>query len=187
MFGAVQFYKACKDAGHQADPRLRGQPVPRPQAQRARDSHHLVLLARGQEGYRNLVQLVEPGLGRRHGARQAAHRLRAARGAPQGPGRADGVHGRLPRAGSAAEGRGRRAATRSARCSDCFEPGAFFVELQDHGFLEQKPLNEILVKLAREIGAAARRQQRLPLPRRKHAQRADGAAVHRGRASASRT
>ena len=38
-----------------------------------------------------------------------------------------------------------------AKLRDCFEPDAFFVELQDHGFVEQKPLNEILVGLAREF------------------------------------
>jgi DNA polymerase-3 subunit alpha len=31
---------------------------------------------------------------------------------------------------------------------DAFEPGAFFVELQNHGFPEQRPLNETLVELA---------------------------------------
>jgi DNA polymerase-3 subunit alpha len=34
---------------------------------------------------------------------------------------------------------------------DCFEEGAFYVELQDHGFIEQRPLNEILIALAREM------------------------------------
>src|SRR6185503_19524671 len=34
---------------------------------------------------------------------------------------------------------------------DSFEPNAFYVELQDHGFVEQKPLNQVLVQLAREL------------------------------------
>ncbi len=37
------------------------------------------------------------------------------------------------------------------RLKECFEPGHFFVELQDHGFPEQGPLNEILAELAGEL------------------------------------
>jgi DNA polymerase-3 subunit alpha len=39
-----------------------------------------------------------------------------------------------------------------AKLRDCFDPGHFFVELQDHGFPENRPLNQVLGRLADELG-----------------------------------
>ena len=38
-----------------------------------------------------------------------------------------------------------------AKLRECFDPGHFFVELQDHGFPENRPLNQVLGRLAREL------------------------------------
>jgi DNA polymerase-3 subunit alpha len=38
-----------------------------------------------------------------------------------------------------------------ARLRDSFAPGSFYVELQDHGFAENRPLNKVLVELAQEL------------------------------------
>jgi DNA polymerase-3 subunit alpha len=38
-----------------------------------------------------------------------------------------------------------------AELRDSFEPGYFFVELQDHGFPENRPLNQVLTKLAQDL------------------------------------
>ena len=41
-----------------------------------------------------------------------------------------------------------------AKLRDSFDPGYFFVELQDHGFPENRPLNEVLGRLAKELELA---------------------------------
>src|SRR5262245_25691925 len=61
MFGALQFYKACKDAGIKPILGCEVNLCRDHRAEKARDSHHLVLLARDQEGYRNLVRLTSLG------------------------------------------------------------------------------------------------------------------------------
>src|SRR5687768_3737506 len=61
MFGALQFHKACKDAGVRPVLGCEVNLCRDRRAERDRESHHLVLLARGQEGYRSLVRLVSLG------------------------------------------------------------------------------------------------------------------------------
>jgi len=149
MFGALQFYNACKGAGVKP---ILGCEVNLCRDHRAERgaSHHLVLLASSQEGYRNLVRLVSLGW---------------VEGMANGKPRVDFEQLQAHRAGLVAtsacmggwlaqqvlqngEQSGREAL---ATLRDCFEPGAFYVELQDHGFVEQKPLNQVLVSLAREL------------------------------------
>jgi DNA polymerase-3 subunit alpha len=156
MFGAVQFHKACKDAGirpilgcevnlcrdHRAD---RDHVSQGNQA-----SHHLVLLARDQAGYRNLVRVVS--LGWVEGLSQGKPRIDF----EQLRAHSKGLVGTSACMGGwlaqqvlqKGEQAGREA---MATLRDCFEPDSFFVELQDHGFVEQKPLNQVLVSLAREL------------------------------------
>ena len=148
MYGALQLYKSCKYAGVKP---IIGCEVyfTADRKQELRSPHHLVLLASGQEGYKNLVRIVSLGWvqGMIKGMpvvdleMLAAHR----KGVVGLTGCMGGfVAQEVLLKGPAA---GRRAL---GTLSDCFEPGNLFVELQDHGFPEQKPLNEILFKLAKE-------------------------------------
>lgn len=151
MFGAVRFFKECEKAGIKA---ILGSEVnicgDRMDGAR-RDAHHLVLLAGSQEGFRNLVRLVSRGwvegmagdTPRIDFELLAAHRqglvgLSACLGGY--------VAQQILQKGEAA---GREAL---GTLRDCLEPGAFYVEIQDHGFDEQKALNEILTPLAKELG-----------------------------------
>ncbi len=153
MFGTVQFYKLCEKAeigpilGCELNLCQEGS------AQRGHgghEGHHLVLLARSQSGYRNLVRLVSLGwieatspgvpsvdfeLLYRH--REGLLGLSACMGGYV----AQQILHRGEQAGAQA----------LARLRDCFEPDAFYVELQDHGFAEQKVLNQILVGLAGQL------------------------------------
>ncbi len=148
MFGALQHHKACKAAGiapilgcevnlvaeRRDDPQQRGT--------------HFLLLAASQEGYRNLVRLVS--LGWVDGLVRGQPRIDV----PLLAEHSEGLVGLTACMGGFVAQQilhqgpdaGREA---MARLRDCFAPGHFFVELQDHGFPEQKPLNEILVELAR--------------------------------------
>jgi DNA polymerase-3 subunit alpha len=107
--------------------------------------HHLPLLAATAEGYRNLIGLVSQG---------------QIRGAPlpigdiatqaRGLIAMTGCMGGLVAQAILEEGEGRGREVLGA-LRDAFEPGALYVELQDHGLPEQPILNGILVKLAREF------------------------------------
>ncbi|MFW6050927.1 MAG: DNA polymerase III subunit alpha [Myxococcota bacterium] len=151
MFGAAQFHALC--GKHGVSPIL-GSEVNLVAGSRGDENepgHHLVLLARNQEGYRNLIRLVSlgwvEGLSRRGQPRIDFELLERHReglvglSACMGGWLAQQVLMRGPEAGREA----------MARLRDALEPGSFFVELQDHGFPEQKPLNEILVELARDL------------------------------------
>ncbi|HEX4353199.1 MAG TPA: DNA polymerase III subunit alpha, partial [Polyangiales bacterium] len=149
MFGAVQFHGECVKQGIKpilgcelnlcTDRKLS-----------AREAHHMVVLARSQRGYENLVKLTS--LGWVEGYAQGKPRVDF----DQLLAHREGLVGLSACMGGflaqevlqKGEEAGRIA---MAKLRDCFEPGAFFVELQDHGFVEQKPLNEILVSLAREF------------------------------------
>jgi len=151
MFGAIQFHAACNAAGvrpilgceiylvtgERTDPSIR-------------QAHHLVLLAASQTGYGNLVRIVSrawvDGLVRGI-PRVDFELLRANRegvvglSACMGGYLAQEILQKGPEAGRSA----------MAHLRDSFDAGHFFVELQDHGFPEQQPLNEILVDLARDL------------------------------------
>ena len=153
MFGAVQLVRACEGTG--VKPILgcevnftagdRGDP-------QNRELSHLLLLASSQEGYRNLVRLVSAGwvdgmaaddqpridfeVLQRHS--KGVVGLSACMGGHV----AQEILNKGPAVGREALGKLR----------DSFEPGHFFVELQDHGFPENRPLNQVLCTLAEELG-----------------------------------
>jgi DNA polymerase III subunit alpha len=150
MFGAAQFHAACAKGGVRPILGCEVNLVAGDRRTSADPGHHLVLLAASQEGYRNLVRLVSLGWVEgmhRAGPRVDFELLEAHReglvglSACMGGWLAQRILMQGPEAGREA----------MARLRDSLSPGAFFVELQDHGFPEQKPLNEILVELARDL------------------------------------
>ncbi len=158
MFGAIQHYKACQGQGVGA---ILGCEVNvargwgAPQASRSGADEtpldHLVLLAASEEGYRNLVQIVskghvEPASGLGPSVRLedvAAHR----QGLIGLTGCMGGVVAQRILERGEGEGRGELDRLRA-----CFEPGSLYVELQDHGLVEQAVLNGILAGAARDLG-----------------------------------
>ena len=153
MFGAVQLVRTCEGtgvkpilgcevnftAGDRRDPQNR-------------ELSHLLLLASSQEGYQNLVRLVSAGwvdgmavddqpridfeVLQKHS--KGVVGLSACMGGYV----AQEILNKGPAVGREALGKLR----------DSFEPGHFFVELQDHGFPENRPLNQVLGKLAEDLG-----------------------------------
>ena len=151
MYGAVQLHHAASSSsvkpilgaelhltdGFRSDPQ-------------AKESGHILLLAASQEGYRNLVRLVSLGwveglvdgvpridfeLLERHSKDIVALSGCLAGWLPQ----------RVLMQGPDAGRQG------MARLRDVFAPGHFFVELEDHGFPENGPLNGVLAELARDL------------------------------------
>ncbi|MBC7173108.1 MAG: PHP domain-containing protein, partial [Polyangiaceae bacterium] len=151
MHGAVQLYNACKGSG--VSPIL-GCEVSLVSGARGdksqRDPHHLVLLAASQEGYQNLVRIVSRAWvdGMVDDLPRADFELLEAHGkglvaltACMGGYVPQAILEKGPEAGKAA----------LERLRGVFEPGHLFVELEDHGFPENRPLNEVLMELADEL------------------------------------
>ncbi|MEW6547763.1 MAG: DNA polymerase III subunit alpha [Bacillota bacterium] len=153
MYGVVPFYQACLQHGvkpilgcevyvarrtrHDRQPRV------------DEDPHHLVLLARDQQGYRNLMRLVSLAhmegfyyrprvdwelLERHHGGLIALSACLA---------------GEVPRA---VLEDGARAREIVARYRDLFGADSFYLEVQENGLPTQRQVNRELVRLAREMG-----------------------------------
>ncbi len=147
MFGAVRFYKECQHAG--IAPILGAElNVVRPGCAGRVD--HLVVLAASLEGYRNLVRVVTrsytaPGSDEAPSVTldQVAE---CAAGLVVLTGCLNGVV-----AQAVLEGGVDRAEPTLAALRDRFEAGRLFVELQDHGFPEQRVLNGALVAAAARL------------------------------------
>jgi DNA polymerase-3 subunit alpha len=141
MFGAITFYKAAKEAGVKP---ILGCEVD--VVGRGGQPRHLPLLATDLTGYKNLVALVSR-------SNIQADPLRIEDLAAHGKGLVGmtGCMGGLVAQAVLEEGEGRGRDVLGA-LKEAFEPGALYVELQDHGLPEQPVLNEILVKLAQSVG-----------------------------------
>ena len=148
-------------------------------------ANHLVLLAETNEGYHNLIKLVSCRLHRRV-LLQAAHRQGPAGAALD---RADRPE-QLPERGgrhrhphrAAAEG----ARTRRPLIATSSGAKNFFLEMQYQGIEDQQVVNIGLQPIAKDLGLAARRHQRRPLPAELRLQAARHPAVHRHRQDGQR-
>ncbi|NLP36071.1 MAG: DNA polymerase III subunit alpha [Firmicutes bacterium] len=152
MYGVLDFYKAAKEAGikpiigcevyvasrsrHDRDPRLDSK------------QYHLVLLARDQEGYQNLMQLVTRAFSEGfyykprvdHELLQHYNKGLIALSAC--------LAGEIPTA--LLENRDEDAHRLVQFYRETFGSENFFLELQDHGLPEQKELNPRLIQLAQD-------------------------------------
>ncbi len=154
MFGTIQLYKACKEVGVGA---ILGCEVnvaryrAREGAGKSEDPpvDHLVLLASNLEGYKSLVRIVSEG-----------HVAQASGTAPSVTldfiqQNSKGLIGLSGCMGGVLAQRILESGEDDARSmldklTETFEPGNLYVELQDHGLVEQPVINGILTKLAAE-------------------------------------
>jgi DNA polymerase-3 subunit alpha len=150
MFGAITLYKVAKEAKIQAIlgcelEVVGGSARAQGSDNRSVQAGHLPLLATSAEGYRNLVWLVSQA----H-VRGSSVTIEDVKARAKGLVALTGCMGGLVAQAVLEEGEARgREALASLR--DAVDPGGLYVELQDHGLPEQPILNEILVKLAREL------------------------------------
>ena len=154
MHGTLQFVSACKDAGVAP---IVGCEINLSTGSRfeARPHHHLVLLASSQEGYQNLARVVS--LGWVEGLHQGVPRVdfeilgRHSKGLVATTACMGGLVAQEVL--TKGEDAGRRAL---GQLTELLDPGALYVELQDHGFPENGPLNAALVDLARSTCRSSR-------------------------------
>ena len=152
MYGAVQFYKACRAAGIKPIVGMEAYVAPRGRRERDpqfdRKPHHLVLLAQNDSGYHNLMRLAtiaqlegfyyKPRIDKESLAEHAAGLIVLS-------GCGSSEVSRLLR-----DGRLEEARQVIAWYRDLF-PGRYYLELQEHDIPELTRVNRQMVSLAREL------------------------------------
>lgn len=154
MYGVVDFYKAAKAA--EIKPILGCEVYVAPESrfnkQGAREdaSYHLVLLAENQQGYKNLMRLVT--LSYREGfyykPRVDKELLRLHHHGLIGMSACLG--GQIPTL--LLQGNNAGAQALAEEMAAIFGPDNFFLELQDHGLIEQKTVNKELAAISQRTG-----------------------------------
>jgi DNA polymerase III subunit alpha len=149
MHGALQFTSACKDKGLKP---ILGCEVNVSSGSRFENKphQHLVLLASSQEGYLNLARAVS--LGWVEGMHNGVPRidLEVLQQCRKGLVALTGCMGGF--VSQEVLLKGEEAGARAlGQLKEVFEPGSLYVELQDHGFPENRPLNDVLELLAKRL------------------------------------
>jgi DNA polymerase-3 subunit alpha len=153
MYNVVQFFEHCTSAGVKpiigcevyVAPKSR-----RDKGSRAENYYHMLLLAKNETGYKNLVKLVSRGFleGFYYKPRvdkELLHEYREGLIATSAC-----LGGEICNA--IIRGEMKEARRRASELKEIYGPEHFFIELQDHGLPEQAMVNPELVRIARELG-----------------------------------
>ena len=153
MYGVIDFYKAAKKNGIKPVLGCELYVAPRKltdMENKDRQAAHLILLAENQTGYKNLMKLSSIGFveGFYYRPRVDYDTLELF---------SEGLiclsaclAGDIP--SMLMDGRYSDAKKLAVRLKDMFGEDNFFIELQDHGIMDQKKINPDLIRLADEIG-----------------------------------
>ena len=154
MYGCIDFYKAAKAAGVKPIIGCEVYLARRGMEDRVHgidnESYHLVLLCENRKGYENLCLLVSEAFGRGFYGKPRVD-LELLRKHHEGLIALSAcLAGVIPQSLLQED---YDAAVRHAKAlSEVFGPEHFYLELQDHGIPEQKPVNQGIMRLARETG-----------------------------------
>ncbi len=151
MFGAPEFYKCAKKFGIKPiiGCEIYLEPEPEPGGRRPSYSHHLILLAKSQKGYENLIQLVSDGYlnGFYYKPRVSKEKLAEHSG--------DLVCTTACLAGEVAwnvlRDKVEEAKAAIGFYQDIFGRQNFFLELMDHDMEEQRQANRMILELAQSL------------------------------------
>lgn len=154
MYGVIDFYKAAKEEGIKPIIGCEVYVAPRKHTDKTseldRESRHMVLLCENNIGYQNLIKMVslawtegfynkprvdEELLEKYHEGIIALSACLA---------------GEIPKA--LLRGNYALAKEKALKYKGIFGDGNFFLELQDHGIMEQKRINPDIIRLSRECG-----------------------------------
>jgi DNA polymerase-3 subunit alpha len=153
LYGAVAFHRAAVSKGIKpiigVETYIARRSMTDKEGKADAQPYHLILLASDLTGYRNLCRLVtdahldgyyyKPRIDREHLAKHSEGLI----------GLSACLNGEISRALEVDDWDLARQVTSSY--SDIFGKGRFFLELQDHGLVEQRRLNEQLLRLAPEL------------------------------------
>ncbi len=153
MYGTIEFYQACMDAGVKPIIGVEGYLTPRAMTDHSGhyDYWHLLLLAENDVGYRNLMQLTTLAHTRGYYLRPRLDRDTLAQYSEGIIATSSCLSGEIPKLLLKGDLNGARQTINWYR--ELF-PGRFFLEIQEHHGegSEQTKLNQMLYDLARETG-----------------------------------
>jgi len=150
MYGVVDFYKACVAEGIKpiigCEVYTTKNRLDKTGGRGENETNHLILLCKNEEGYNNLIQIVSAGFvdGFYYRPRVDMDVLRQYRGGIIALSAC--LAGEIPKL--LLSGNFDKAKAVVNEYKELFDE--FYIELQDHGIEEQKKLNPLLVKLAKE-------------------------------------
>jgi DNA polymerase III subunit alpha len=154
MYGAVEFYQKCKDKGIKPIIGCEVYVAPRGRANRdpRKDNayYHLVLLAKDNTGYRNLLKLVSRGFLEGFYYKPRVDKELLTEYSEGLVALSACLGGEIPE-----HIRGEQFdKAREAACTyrEIFGAENFYLELQDHGLPDQKSVNDHLTRMSRELG-----------------------------------
>lgn len=153
MFGAVEFYQKALEAGVKPIIGCEVYVAPRTRLDRDpvadRNPSHLVLLAKNQVGYQNLIKLVSMGFTEGFYYKPRIDYEALALHSEGLICLSSCLAGDIPTA--ILQGRIEAAEALARRLKALFAPGDFYLELQNHGLEEQKRVNRHLVALSDKL------------------------------------
>ena len=154
MFGVVEFYKECKKQGIKpiigCEVYTAARKMTDKEADRDKYQGHLILLAKNETGYKNLIKIVSAGYIKgyyykpridKDVLREHSEGLIALSACLAG-----NIQHRLlvnDYAGARAE---------AEALMDIFGPGNFYLEIQDQGLADEHRINPMLIQLSKETG-----------------------------------
>ncbi len=153
MYGSIEFYKACKAAGIKPIIGIEGYLAPSLEEKTGRyEYNHLLLLARNNVGYHNLLKLTTIAHTRGYHYRPRVDKNVLAAHAEGLIVTSGCLSGEIPELLLKGDLNGARAAARWYQ--DVFGPDNFYIEIQDHNAPDspQNKLNPMLYELSRETG-----------------------------------
>ncbi len=154
MYGSIEFYKACKAADVKPILGVEGYLVPSLQEKVGRyEYNHLLLLAKNNTGYKNLLKLTTLAHTKGYQARPRIDKQLLAEHAEGLIVTSGCLSGEIPELLLKGDLNGARASARWYQ--DVFGPENFYIEVQDHDAPDspQVKLNPMLYDLHRETGA----------------------------------
>ena len=154
MYGAVTFYKAAKAAGIHPVIGCEVYVAPRGMEDREygldNEARHLVLLCENETGYKNLCYMVSQAFLRGFYVKPRVDKALLREHHEGLIALSACLAGEIPRRLRDGDYAGAKAA--ALELSEIFGPEHFYLELQDHGYAEQKPVNAGILRLHRETG-----------------------------------
>ena len=152
MFGAIHFYKACQKSKIKPIIGCEAYITPFSRFEKNSDQKsicHLTLLAASNEGYANLMKLVSAAYMEGFYYKPRIDKEILAKHAKGLIGASGCLKGEV--AGHLLRGNFEAALKAAEEYRQIFTRGHYYIELMDHGIMEQKKVNEDLIKIAKQL------------------------------------
>lgn len=154
MYGAVDFYKACKKEGIKAIIGCEVYVAPRTRFDRDKvldkEYNHLILLCKNEKGYKNLIDMVSRAYTEGFYFKPRIDRDLLEKHSEGLVCLSACLAGEIPQA--LLQKDYEKAKKTALWYNDIFGNGNYYLELQNHGLLEQQGVNEGIKRISRETG-----------------------------------